>query len=187
MKKLVIAIAVLCVSSFALAQDSDKPAPKWSYIEAGYVDFNPDEGLTDDGWYAGGSVGFLKMIHVFAEYNDVGNYTFWNVGAGWHDLFGDPADLYAQVVWNDVKVDTDSGDVSDDGYEVAAGVRWKIVKWFEINGEVAWADYSESGDDTTGEVGVMFSFIGDRLGLGASYEIGDADLLRGYVRWSFGR
>jgi hypothetical protein len=187
MKKLALAVAVLCVSSIALAADGDKPAPKWSYVEAGYMDFNPDNGLDDNGAYAGVSFGFLKMIHVFAEYDDIGDYTFWNAGAGWHGLFGDPADLYAQVQWNDVKVDTGTNDVSDDGYEVAVGARWKILKWLEVMGEVSWADYSDSGDDTQGKVGVLFSFLNDHLGVGATYELGDADVLRGYARFSWGK
>jgi hypothetical protein len=176
---------ILCAFGVAAAQ-SDKEPPKWSYVEAGYIDFNPDEGLSDDGWFAGGSVGFLKMIHVFAEYDDVGDFTFWNVGAGWHGLLGDPADLFAQVQWNDVEVD--SSNVSDDGYEIGAGVRWKLLKWLELKGQVNWADYDQSGDDVGGEVGVLFTFLGDKLGAGASYElVNEADQLRAFVRWNFGR
>jgi hypothetical protein len=184
-KKLLPLVVILCAFGVAAAQ-SDKEPPKWSYVEAGYIDFNPDEGLSDDGWFAGGSVGFLKMIHVFAEYDDVGDFTFWNVGAGWHGLLGDPADLFAQVQWNDVEVD--SSNVSDDGYEIGAGVRWKLLKWLELKGQVNWADYDQSGDDVGGEVGVLFTFLGDKLGAGASYElVNEADQLRAFVRWNFGR
>jgi hypothetical protein len=189
MKRVVLlAMVVLLAGSVAFAQSSDKEPPKWSYIEAGYIDFNPDDGLSDDGWFAGGSVGFLKMIHVFAEYDDVGDYTFWNVGAGWHGLLGDPADLFAQVQWNDVEVDTGAGDISDDGYEIGAGVRWKVIKWLELKGQVNWYDYDQSGDDVSFNVGALFTFLGDKLGVGADYEVvDDADTLRGFVRWNFGR
>ena len=188
MKKLVPVMAVvLCATGLTFAQ-SDKGMPRWSYAEAGFIDFNPDEGVSDDGFFAGASFGFLKMIHVFAEYDDVGDYTFWNAGAGWHGLLGDPADLYAQVVWNDVKVDTGAGDVSDDGYEVGAGIRWKFLKWLEANGEVNWVDFDEGGDDVGVKVGVLFTFLGDKLGAGASYEVvNEADQLRAFARWNFGR
>jgi len=180
-------MAVLCVSTMALAQEAKEP-PKWSYVQAGYMDFNPDEGVSDDGWFAGGSVGFLKMIHVFAEYDDIGDFTFWNVGAGWHGLLGDPADIYAQVKWNDVSVDLPGGDFDDDGYEIGAGIRWKLLKWLEVNGEVNWADFDESGDDVGGKVGALFTFLGDKLGAGAEYQIvNNADQLRAFVRWNFGR
>jgi hypothetical protein len=185
MKTLALAMAVLCVSSLALAQD-DKEPPKWSYIEAGYTDFDPDAGLSDDGWYAGGSAGLFKMFHIVAEYNDVGDYTFWNAGFGWHGLLGDPADLYATAYWKDVEVD--SSNVSDDGYQVSAGVRWKVLKWLELKGQANWADYDKAGDDWSGEAGVLFSIINDKLGFGASYELADkSETLRGFVRWNIGR
>jgi hypothetical protein len=184
--RLALAIALLCTSTLALAADSDKPAPKWSYIEAGYMDFNPDEGLNDDGWYAGGSAK-IAMFHIFAEYDDIGDYTFWNAGFGWHGLLGQPADLYFQAQWNDIEVDTGNVSVSDDGYELSAGVRWKILKWLEVKGQANWADYSDSGDEWQGEVGVLFSILNDRLGFGADYFLGEnSDTLRGYIRWSFG-
>lgn len=183
--KLALAVFGLCVSTMALAADGDKPSPKWSYVEAGYMDFNPDNGLSDNGWYAGGSAG-IAMFHVFAEYDDIGDYTFWNAGFGWHGLFGDPADLYVQAQWNDVSVD--STNFSDDGYQISAGVRWKILKWLEVNGQANWAAYSVSSSDWSGDVGVLFSFLNDRLGFGADYRLVESnDTLRGYIRWGFGK
>jgi hypothetical protein len=187
--KLALAIAFLCASTLALAADSDKPAPKWSYIQAGYMDFNPDAGLSDDGWFAGGSAK-IAMFHVFAEYDDIGALTFWNAGFGWHGLLGEPADLYFQAQWNDVGTDAPGGD--DDGYELSGGVRWKILKWLEVKGQANFADYDQAGEQWSGEVGVLFSILNDRLGFGADYEYADSDVntfqtLRGYVRWSFGK
>lgn len=183
--RLVLVVAALCVSTLTPAADGDKPKPKWSYVEAGYMDFNPDNGLSDNGWFGGGSAG-IAMFHVFAEYDDIGDYTFWNAGFGWHGLLGDPADLYFQAQWNDVQVD--SSNVSDDGYEVSAGVRWKILKWLEVKGQANWADYSNASSDWSGDVGVLFSLLNDRLGFGADYLLaGENETLRGYVRWSFGR
>jgi len=185
-KALPLVMAILCACTLASAQD--KEPPKWTYVEAGWTDFDPDAGLSDDGWYAGGSIGFLKMLHVFAEYDDVGDYTFWNAGVGWHGLFGDPGDLFAQVQWNDVKVDTGSNSVSDDGYELGAGVRWKLIKWLEVKGEVDWSDYGDAGDSFTYQAGVLFTFLGDKLGAGANYEINeDAKTARVFARWNFGR
>jgi hypothetical protein len=186
LKKLPLAIAILSVVTLASAQD--KEPPKWSYVEAGYIDFNPDAGLSDDGWYAGGSVSIIKMLHIFAEYDDVGDYTFWNAGVGWHGLFGDPGDLYAQVQWNDVSVDTGAGSADDDGYEVGVGVRWKFLKWLEAKAEVDWADYDQAGDDLAYQAGVLFTFLGDKVGVGVNYELADDnETLRGFARWNFGR
>lgn len=187
MRKLALAMVVLCASTLALA--AEKEPPKWSYIEAGYIDFSPDgDAPSDDGWYAGGSAGLFKHFHIFAEYDDVGDFTFWNAGFGWHGLLGEPADLYFQAQWNDVSVDSPGGDVDDDGYEVGAGVRWKVIKWLEVKGQVNWSDYSDAGDDVTGEAGVLFTFLGDKIGVGATYEVQNfGDQARAYFRWNIGR
>jgi hypothetical protein len=181
--KLILAVILLIAAPvLSYAQDS---APKWSYIEAGYVDFDPDSGLSDDGWFAGGSLNILKNFHLLAEYNDIGDYTLWNAGIGWHGLFGDPGDLFAQVVWNDVEVDSSS--FSDDGYGASAGVRWMLVDWFEVKGQINWIDLDQSGSDTTTEVGALFSFLKNRFAFGAEYETGDADTLRAFFRINFGK
>ena len=183
-KPLLVLVAFLMAPGLALAQ---KEAPKWGYIEAGYIDFNPDEGLDDNGAFAGASFGLGKHFHIVAEYDDVGDYTFWNAGGGWHGLFGEPADLYAQAVW--ANVDIDEGDISEDGYEVQAGVRWKLIKWFELKLQANWVDYGgDVGDDTTGEVGALFTFLKDKMGVGADWAGGgDADTARAFFRFNFGR
>src|SRR5262245_52266834 len=88
--------AVLMAPGLARAQGD---APKWGYVEAGYIDLDPDEGLSDDGWFAGGSMQLFKMFHLVAEYDAVGDYTFWNAGGGWHGLLGKKADLFGQIMW----------------------------------------------------------------------------------------
>ena len=182
--KLVIAgIAMIVAWGVVSAQE----APKWGYIEAGYVDFDPDSGESDSGGFAGASMNLFRNFHLFAEYNDAGDFTFWNAGFGWHGLFGDPGDLFAEVVWNDIEVDSPSGSASDDGYEVSGGVRWKLGKWFDVKGQVNWIDLDQGGDDTTFEVEGLLCLLDDRLGLGVGYETGDADTMRAFARWSFGR
>ena len=174
---------VLMFAAFGVAFSQD--APKYTYVEAGYIDFDPEGGLSDDGWFAGGSINLFKNFHLAAEYDDVGDYTFWNAGGGWHGLLGEKADLFAEAMWNDVQVD--GSDFSDDGYEVAGGVRWKLAKWLELKGKVTWVDYSESGDDTALEIQALFLLMNDRLGLGAAWETADADTLRAFARFNFGQ
>ena len=182
LRGVLVLAAILMVPGMAMAQGE---SPKWSYVEAGYIDFDPDEGLSDDGWFAGGSMQIFKAVHLVAEYQDIGGYTFWNAGGGVHGLLGEKADLFGQVMW--ANVDIEDSDVSEDGYNVEGGIRWKIAKWFELRGQVNWLDYGDAGDDTTVEVGALFTFINDRLGVGASYESGDADTARAFVRFNFGK
>ena len=178
---LVLAV-MLIVPALALAQGE---SPRWSYVEGGFIDFDPDDGPSDDGWFAGGSVGIFKNFQLIAEYQDIGEYTFWNAGGGWHGLLGEQADLFGQVRWTNVEIDED--DIDEDGYDIEAGVRWKIATWFELNGQVNWVDYGDAGDDTTVEVGAIFSFLEDRMGVGAEYETGDADSARLFFRFNFGK
>jgi hypothetical protein len=174
--------AILMAPGMAMAQGE---SPKWGYIEAGWIDFDPDEGLSDDGFFAGGSMQLFKHIHLVAEYQDIGDYTFWNAGGGLHGLLGEKADLFGQIMWANVEVE--DSDIDEDGYNLEAGIRWKIIKWFELRGQVNWLDYGDAGDDTTVEVGALFTFINDRIGVGASYESGDADTARAFFRFNFGK
>ena len=177
-------LALLVVLA-AVGTASAQEAPRWGYIEAGYIDFSPDEGDSDNGVFGGVSFEILKMIHLVAEYDSVGDYSFWSAGGGWHGLLGEQADLFAQVTWQDVSVDTDSGDFDDSGYEVAGGVRWMLGDRFEVKGSVARTDLDEAGDDVTFKGEGLFFLMGNKLGLGASYETGDSDTLRAFARWNF--
>jgi hypothetical protein len=181
-KRLLAMVALLAAAGTVSAQE----APKWGYVEGGYIDFDPDSGVSDDGVFAGGSFGIFKMFHVLAEYDEVGDYSFWNAGFGWHGLLGDPLDLFAEATWQDVEFDSGSSDFSDDGYEIAAGVRWILGKRIELKGTAARVDLSDSGDDTTWEAEGLFFMLENRLGVGASWEVGDADTLRAFARWNFG-
>ena len=166
---------------------SAQEAPRWGYVEGGFIDFDPDNGVSDNGAFAGVSFGLFKMFHVVAEYDEVGDYSFWDAGVGWHGLLGEQADLFADVTWQDVSVDTGSNDVDDNGYEVSGGVRWMLGDRFELKGTVARQDLDEAGDDVTFEAEGLFFMLSNKLGLGASYETGDADTLRAFARWNFGR
>ena len=67
-------------------------------------------------------------------------------------------------------------------------MRWKILKWLEVKGQANWANYSDAGDEWSGEAGALFTILNDKLGFGANYELGEnADTLRAYIRWNFGR
>jgi hypothetical protein len=95
--------------------------------------------------------------------------------------------LFAEATWQEVEFDSGPTDVSDDGYEVAAGVRWVLGKRFELKGTASRVDLDDSGDDTTWEAEGLFFMLENRLGVGASWKVGDADTMRAFARWNFGR
>ena len=172
---LICGILMLAIPGLALSQDA---GPRWGYIEAGYMDFSPDQGDSNNGAYAGGSFGLGKMFHVVAEYDDVGDFNFWTAGFGWHGALGEKADLYGQANWNDFD--------DDDGFSFDAGVRWNVLKWLEVNGQARWLDLDVGGSDTLFRVGAMALILKGKLGFGANWETGDADTVRAYARFNFG-
>ncbi len=57
-RKLILGIiAVLVAPCVSLADEG----PRYTYVEAGYVDFDPDAGASDDGSYAEGSLDLPKF------------------------------------------------------------------------------------------------------------------------------
>lgn len=181
-KKLLLAMVVLLAGAGTV---SAQEAPKWSYIEGGFIDFSPEAGASDDGLFFGGSMEILRIFHAIAEYDEVGDYSFWNAGFGWHGAFGDPLDAFAEIAWRNVDYDSGSNDFSDDGASLAAGVRWMLGKNFELKGTATWVDVGDS--DATFRAEGLFYLLGNKLGLGASFELGDADTARVFARWNLGR
>jgi hypothetical protein len=176
-------VAFLLVPCITIAQE----APRYTFVEVGFIDFDPDAGISDDGGYAKGSLTIFKNFHLLAGYDSVGDYTFWSAGGGWHGLLGEKADIFADILWNDQEFDTGTLKVSDDGYKVAGGVRWNLFNWLELKGQVNYLDLDTGGDDTSLEAEAVASILKGKLGLGANVEFGDNDTLRVFGRFTFGK
>jgi len=169
--------------SMALAQ-----APGYGYIEGGYLNVNPDDFDTSgDNWYGEASMGLFKNFQLsgryvngdFAENVDL---SYWQFAAGWHGLLGEKADVVAQVTWSDREINNQS----DDGVGLTAGVRWRLVKMFELDGFVHWTDYSDAGSQDSYEVRAILDVW--RLGLGAAYTYNtDVSQYNAFVRFNFGK
>ena len=146
--------------------------------------------LSSDGWFAEVSFG-ARNFHVIGSYADLsgdgnsGDTTQWNLGLGWHALLGQNADLVVEARYVNVDLETGTvlGTISDSGYLVRAGARWRFIRVLELNGFVNYIDLSD-GSNTTGEVNLL-AYLGP-IGLGVGYESdGDADVATAYVRWNF--
>jgi len=183
-RALLVVSLVAIGTSAALAQEE----VPWTYVEAGYLSVDPDNfSDSGDNWFAGGSIGFLKHFHAFAEYvngdysSNVSN-TYWNFGAGWHGGLGDKADIVGQISW----IDSEIANVSDNGYQLTGGVRWVPVKMFEGDGFVHWANLDNADSEMQYEVRAIVNIW--RIGIGASYQFADsADQWNVFARYNFGR
>ncbi len=182
---LVITTAIVAGGSVFAAE------PSYSFIEAGGidVDFSTSE-LESDGWFAGFSAD-SKHFHGFGQYSDtsgvagIGDTRAWNLGGGWHGLFGERADLVLEASYIDVTVETGSGKVGDNGLLGSGGVRWRIIKFFEINGFVNYLNLSDAGSDTGYEINALL-YLGP-IGIGAGWASMDVDTATVYLRWNFKR
>jgi hypothetical protein len=173
----VVIASILLVGGVGHAQD-EAPAPRYTFVEAGWLYVDPDKASSDNGWFAGVSVGLAKNFQVFGEYGDPGDFESWNVGGGWHGLLGRRADLVAQAAY----VDADF----DDGFRLQFGVRWMVIRPLEINGFLNYTDLDLT-DSTAVAVNGIFLF-GKTVGVGAGYEAGDdGDTARAFVRFNIGK
>lgn len=150
----------------------------WKLVEAGYVNLDPDNGQSEDGWFIGASWGFIKWLHVFGEFGDLGPIDESQLGAGWHGLLGERADLFADAAFYDIDV--------DDGIRARFGVRWMVAKRFEFDGYLAWTDLNLVDNSSVG-VNVIWDFA-KRAGVGVNYEWGDEySTGRAFIRYNFGQ
>jgi hypothetical protein len=181
-KWLLSIVALIATTGSAFAQKAEG-APQWTYVEGGFSSFNPGNGESDSGGFAGGSMSIFKSFHLIGQYDWAGDYSAWEVGGGWHGLFGESLDMFAQATWADQAFDSDLADGS--GAKVAGGVRWILGKRFEIKGTASWADLDDS--DVAFKAEGLWFLLNNRLGLGVSWEIGNNDTGHVFARWNFGQ
>lgn len=168
----------------------------WSYLEAAYVNTDVD-GFNEevDGFALRGSFEIVDNLFIFAGYADqgtsVGGFDIdlksYNAGLGYAWPIGQALDLYGKVGYVKAEVDTNFiGDVDDDGYLLAVGLRGRAVEQLELEGSVNYVDLSDSGDDTTFDLGARWYFT-PQFAVGLEGSFGDDANTYGLgARWSFG-
>jgi hypothetical protein len=174
----------------------------YTFIEVGAAKYDVDEADDDvDIFYGRGSIGFLGFLYGFGEYQNQST-DFENtdsdlitLGIGGHFAVTPQFDLFAEVGWlfADISSDLDDLDESDDGFEVAGGVRWLVLPWtdggLELNGSVGTVDLDNrlGSDDNpfVWSVGARIHFL-RMISIGLAYEMfEDDDQILGNVRVSF--
>ena len=199
MKKKLLLFAIAGMLLMAPAAMAD--APPYSWIQGGWTTDQPNSDFEDlidngDGWFLGGQFG-LKNFHFFVDYEDISysdSITAWDVGGGWHGLFGEPGDLVAElgyINWSFGFPDTDD----ESGMFGRVGIRWRLLPLLELNGFVTQTEPSDSdfGDlydeifgKTEAKIGAVV-YLGP-IGLGLDvYGTNEATGARLLVRFSFDR
>ena len=134
-----------------------------------------------------GSMGLGKHFHLSGKYIS-GNYadnvdlSLWQFAAGWHGGLGEKADIVAEATWTKQEIDNNS----DDGAGLTAGVRWRIVKMFELDGFAHWTDFGDAGSTDSYEARAIIDIW--RLGFGGAATFSSDDTeYSAFVRFNFGR
>jgi hypothetical protein len=179
----VIALSPLAAQSEGLS---------YSYLEGGFAQLDVD-GVSSklDGYYLRGSVGFAEHFFAAADYLDASksglDAQIYSVVLGGHFPLSDQVDLIGRAGYAGSEAGEYGYNASDDGYVVGAGLRGRLAEHFELEGNVNYYDFSDSGNDTVIGVAARYYFT-DQFALGADYQHFDgADLWGLGVRWSFGK
>jgi hypothetical protein len=190
-------LAAVALLALALP-GTTRAQPYYTYVEGGYIGVNPKSGdeLLDSGkgWFIGTSWR-LQQFHTFLEYRDASidttlgeavDQTQWLFGGGWHGLLGNPADLVVELGYinSDFNLSFTSG--GDSGYFVNGGVRWKVIRPFELD---ASASYVDLGGDRTSEVIYRLDAIAfiRSFGIGGGYRKADrTDSYDLFLRFNLG-
>lgn len=168
----------------------------YSYLDAAYINTDIDRFDEDvDGFALRGSYELTNNVFVFAGYADqstsVAGFDIdlqtYNLGLGYAWPLGKALDVYGKVGYVSAEVDAQGfGDADDDGYSLAVGLRGRAVEQLELEGAVNYVDLSDSGDDTTLDLGARWYFT-PQFAFGVEGSFGDDANTYGLgVRWNFG-
>ena len=168
----------------------------YSYLDAAYVNTDIDQFDEDvDGFALRGSYELTNNVFVFAGYADQGtsvagfdiDLQTYNLGLGYAWPLGKALDVYGKMGYVSAEVDAQGfGDADDDGYSLAVGLRGRAVEQLELEGAVNYVDLSDSGDDTTLDLGARWYFT-PQFAFGVEGSFGDDANTYGLgVRWNFG-
>lgn len=166
----------------------------YTYVEGGYVNLSVDDPDTDgDGWGLGGSFAVNEMIHVYGQYSTVdlddfdADFDTYEVGIGGSWGIAPNADFIGRVGYVSAELDTDFGNVDDDGYSLTAALRGRLAQAFELEGGINYADLDDAGDDTTVYVDGRYYFT-PQWAVAGGYSMGDdIDAWTLGVRWEMPR
>jgi hypothetical protein len=186
MRKSIIAaaVAVMGVAGPALAKD----ALSYSYVELGYVSSEVDD-LNTNGSGLGlrGSYAFTDKFHGFASYTDQDFNDFdvsvkqLEIGGGTHWSLTPKMDFVATLSYLDISADAAGGGSADDnGFGLGAQLRGLVTDTLELRGGLKYANFDESGSDTTAEIGARWD-ITKMFGLAA-----DVDFNNDGTSWMLG-
>lgn len=172
MKRLLLASALSVAALSAQASDLD-----YNYAQVAY-DSTDVESTGLDGFAFGASIKFNDSFYGTFNYKDVDGdlveLSETNAGIGFIKSTSDKTDWVTElslVRWN---IGTILGDLDDNGYRVATGLRGMASDKLELNGKVNYTDVGDFGNGFGVSLGAVYH-VNDTFGLTAGYDFADID------------
>ncbi len=166
MKRSIVVFSLMAMSGLAFADGFS-----YTYVQATYgkVDID-DPAFSEDGDGLGvnGSFGITDNLNIVAsfqtaDFDTIADADEITVGLGVHAPITEMFDIVAAVSY----VDVDLAGFSDDGFELAGGVRFSVASAIEINGGITYRDLDLAGDDIGFGAGALYNFT-DMFSVGLS-------------------
>ncbi|MCH9694817.1 MAG: hypothetical protein K0U72_09940 [Gammaproteobacteria bacterium] len=192
MKRLIITAALFAFATPVLAQ-----TPSYNFVQLGYQELDLDDGglgidVDGDGFAGSGSFEVAENWHVLASFSnaDFGSGVDLNqfsIGGGYHTDISQTTSFFTNLVWINAEIDTNFGNVDEDGFGLSVGVRNNLNNNVELEGAVSYADLGDGADGISVGGAAWYRFNNEfSIGLNAAFD----DDVVGYGiagRFYFGR
>lgn len=183
-----VQVALLAIALAGPA--SAHEAPRYTWLQAGYVDIEFDDvdglALDGDGISVAGSVALSETVHVFADRLDGdidvegdglgglrADYTAVTAGIGFRFPVSDTVDVLARLAWVGAEVEVLDVDEEEDGHAISAGVRAMVTSRLEVNGFITRTDFGGGfGSETSVAAGAVYA-VTPRLSAVAGVSLSD--------------
>ena len=170
-------VILFAFSASVYADDFNYNSVTVSYGQLEVDDIN----LDGDVIRINGSAAINETIHVFAGYgvgevdNAFGSADIdqWNIGLGYNTSLSESVDFVAGLSYEYLDVaETGFPSTDDSGFGLSVGLRMAASDKFEVNAGISYIDYSDFGDNTAFNGGLLYAFT-ENFSLGLNARVDD--------------
>jgi len=187
--RLILVMLFFSVSVSVSAQDVN-----YDYIQGSYGEMDFDStgfDLDGDGFGLSASFSVADNFHLFGEYQTAGlvagiDLNLLELGAGYHTNISPNLDVYANLAYINVEVESGGfGSADEGGFSVGLGLRGMVSDAVELYGGLDFIDFDESDGELRSTAGFMLTLT-ESLGVGAKAALwDDINIYQLNVRWYF--
>ena len=201
MKKNILLSTLLSAGLLTTGAVVADTAPNWNLVQASYQSMDIDEASALDftGFSFSGSKLLNDNVFVVANYSMLSDsykgtdidYDTFTVGAGYRYALNTTTDAFAILSYKNAKFKAsgngESGDFSDNGYSLEAGIRSMVTDQVELTGAISYVSIvSIVGESETAATATAFYHINTQFAVGVGYTTSnDASGYNLTARYSF--